>query len=279
MISLCTTYDGLDPQLLKGVCNYVDMLEVNPNGISTSQNGVKRIQPDVLRELVSINPYKEIVIHGVGLSIGSYGGWNSDYFDLLDELMDELNIRWHSEHLGFIQVDGHQLNTMLTLPRTREVLDMLSGRIREIQRRYDQPFLVEHIASFLPAYQPEMNDAEFLNRLTSETGCGLILDIYNLECDQANFGFDIDGFLKELDISTVKEVHLAGGVEKDGFLMDVHSRKVSDSIMKWLDSVLQRDHQIEAITYEVLPEAVRAYGKNFVFEQLAELQEYLSHAV
>src|SRR5205823_101733 len=99
-------------------------------------------------------------------------------------------------------------------------LDMVCARVQALQERYPVPFLLENIVHILPDHPAEYTDAAFLNALTARTGCNLILDIYNLECDAHNTGFDIPAFLDELDLSAVRELHLACGVEYRGLLLD-----------------------------------------------------------
>lgn len=100
---------------------------------------------------------------------------------------------------------------MLALPRTDEVIDMICKRIEIIQKRYQTPFLLENVISMLPPSECNYSEAGFLNKITGLTGCGLVLDVYNLECDQYNFKLDIDAFLEELNLNSVCEIHLAGG--------------------------------------------------------------------
>src|SRR6476619_2354749 len=128
----------------------------------------------------------KFLVHGVGLSIASAEGHSETYVRLLDEIFAQLPVAWHSEHLAYTNVDGEHLGTMLPPPRTQEALDMLCRRIEFIQKRFPAPFLLENIVRFLPEYPGEYSEAEFLNQLARETGCGFLLDVYNLECDREN---------------------------------------------------------------------------------------------
>jgi len=192
---------------------------------------------------------------------------------LLDQIIAAIPLKWHSEHLGYTMVDGEQLNTMLAVPRTRAMLNILIPRIKALQERYPYPFLLENIVHLLPDYPAEFSDAEFLNILHEETGCGLILDLYNLECDAVNYGFDIQKFLKQLNLQAVKEIHLAGGTTHKGFQLDIHSGTVAQSTLELTQQVLAREHQIEVITYEILPQAVQTYGQQLVIDELARLSD------
>jgi uncharacterized protein (UPF0276 family) len=81
-----------------------------------------------------------------------------------------------------------------------------------------------------------MGEAEFLHALCSKTGCGLLLDINNIEVSANNLGLDPFAMLASFDPAPVGEVHLAGhAVERheDGALfIDDHGSPVSD--VTWL---------------------------------------------
>jgi uncharacterized protein (UPF0276 family) len=274
--SLCTTYEAHDPVLLDGIMPYVDFIEVTPDTIAVSRNGSAHLHPDILDDLKRAAKQLKIIAHGVGLSIGSYDNWSADYLDLLQMLYNEVPLEWHSEHLAYSCVDGQNLNTMLALPRTREMAAIVVERIKTLQNRFPIPFLLENISRFLPDYPPEFTEAGMLNHLTSETGCELILDLYNLECDAFNHGFNIRSFLHELDLNTVREIHIAGGAFLNGFQLDVHSNKVADSTLDWLEFVIPQVPNLRVVTYEILPQAVKAHGQNFVIEELARLADFLN---
>lgn len=270
-ISLCTTYDAHDPGLLAGVLPLVDFLETTPDTIAKKENGKTIIHPTILNDLKKASDSVNILAHGVGLSIASFEGYSKNYIDLLNQLKDNVDLYWHSEHLGYTHVDGENLNTMLAVPRTQEMLDILIKRVKEIQAIYNMPFLMENIVHILPDYEPDFSEAEFLNILSEETGCGLILDLYNLECDAFNYNFDIQGFLKELNMQPVKEIHLAGGTQHNGFQLDIHSGTVAQSTLDLTHQVLEKENNIEVITYEILPEAVSTYGRQMVIDELGRL--------
>ena len=80
-------------------------------------------------------------------------------------------------------VDGENLGTMLALPKTRQALDMICERVEMIQARYRLPFLLENIVHILPDYPGDYSEAGFLNAISEQTDCSLLLDVYNLECD------------------------------------------------------------------------------------------------
>ena len=273
--ALATTYEGRDPQLLEHVLPFVDYIEVTPDSIAEFQEGRAIVPDDAIRELKDIGSDAGIIVHGVGLSIGTCGGYSESYLRLVDQLMEHLNVAWHSEHLGYVNVDGQHIGTMLALPKTEQVLDMICERVTRIQRRYPVPFLLENIVHMLPDFPGEYSDAGFLNLLASRTGCGLILDVYNLECDAYNNGFDVEQFLAELDLSHVREIHVAGGVIRGEFKLDVHSRVTQDSTIDLARRVISNAPQLSAATFEILPEYLPKLGYAGITAELIRLRKAL----
>lgn len=270
MISIGTTFTP-DADLLERVLPLAGTIEVPPDTIATSRGTIDEDALDLLGEVAN---HARLTVHGVGLSIGSADRWNDDYFRLLDILFERLPIAWHSEHLGYTTVGGASLGTMLVLPRIEESLDLLCPRIEAIQRRYEVPFLLEHVVNLLPEYPHEdYSHAEFLNEIVRRTGCGLLLDVYNLQCDSHNGGLDLDLFLGELAFDAVREIHIANGVERSGMMLDIHSRRTRPDTRALLDFVLGRATNAEAVIFETVPEAVPTLGHDAIVDELAQLRE------
>jgi uncharacterized protein (UPF0276 family) len=202
------------------------------------------------------------VVHGLGLSIGSAHGWNAAYLDLLDALHALRPFPWHSEHLGFLTVEapgGGELNvgTPLPLPFTEEALELLVPRGAALARRYGVPFLLENLTWYLPGLPSEggRDEVGFLNDFVERSGCGLLLDLYNLHCNAVNHRFDAFEALGRLRLDRVVQVHIAGGDTHNGFLMDVHSHAVPEPVWELLEWLVPRAPHLAGISYELLDEA------------------------
>jgi uncharacterized protein (UPF0276 family) len=190
--------------------------------------------------------------------------------------MSQVNVRWHSEHLGYTRVDGQHLGIMLALPRTEQALDLVCERVLRLQSMFGIPFLLENIVHVVPPYPEGYSPAGFLNAIAARTGCGLLLDIYNLECDAHNHGLDVGAFLDELNGSAVCELHLACGVERNGFLLDVHSRLTRPCTVTLAQYTLANvAPQTELAVYEFMPEAVPGLGRQSIGCELARLRDAL----
>ena len=275
--AIALTYDGGDPGYLERVLPLIDFLEVTPDGIAVAHGDGAIIPQQTLDTLETLGRDVGIVVHGVGLSIGSVDGWSERYLRLLDQIVDRLPVAWHSEHLGYVNVDGQHLGTMLPLPRTEEALDLVCERVAALKARYDLPFLLENIIRLLPEPHSKYSDAAFLNALAERSGCRLLLDVYNLECDAQNSGLRIGAFLAELRLDYVRELHVACGVEHAGVLLDVHSRPLRESTLALARDIVQRpETDVTLVTYELLAEAVPVLGSDVIGGELRRLRAALA---
>lgn len=272
-MALGVTYEGRDPALLKKMLPHIDYIEVTLETIAELKGDKLVLSDDVMSELKNINKDVKFIVHGVSLSIGSHEGWAPNYLNLLDKFVEQVDVAWHSEHLGYTKVDGQHLGIMLAMPKTEEALDLVCERVRTIQERYPLPFLLENIVHVIPDFPGDYSDAAFLNELTDRTGCGLILDMYNLECDAHNHGLNIPAFLDELNPANVRELHVACGVEHNGFLLDVHSQLTRESTIDLAQyAIKQLTKNAEVVVYEFMPEAVPGLGHYAIANELRRLR-------
>ena len=271
--SLAATYEGDDVVLLERILPLIDVIEISPDAIARSDAKHASLRREVLDEFAAVRKRVEFIVHGVGLSIGSFDHWQEDYLRLLDELFLHCELKWHSEHLACTVVAGENVGTMFALPRTEEALDLVCERVRRIQERYRVPFLLEHVTHLLPDAPAEFTPAGFLNAITSRTGCGLILDAYNLECDALNQGLDVQSFLQELDLAPVRELHLAGGVEHNGFCLDIHSRRSRDTTLALGLEIIRKAPGLRVVTFEFLKEAVTLMGHDGICAELRRVRQ------
>lgn len=105
--SIGTTYEGKNLNYLQEILPHVNHIEISPDSIAIKRNGNIHINPEALEQLKWIESTTDvkILVHGVGLSIGSYDGYSPEYIMLLDELFSEIKtVSWHSEHLAYTKV-------------------------------------------------------------------------------------------------------------------------------------------------------------------------------
>ena len=259
------TYLANSPPLMEVGKGLVDFFELSPDVLCQEHGrGPARrlvMQPRLLERTLRDTEALPLVIHGLGLSIGSAHGWDEGYLELLDAVRERRSFLWHSEHLGFMtaeQPHGDVLHAgiVLPMPFTEEALQLLVPRAAAVARRYGVPFLLENLTYYLPELPSEdgRDEVAFLNELAERSGCGLLFDLYNFHCNALNLGFDALEALGRLRLDHVIQVHVAGGRTHDGFLMDVHSEVVPEPVWELLEWLVPRAPNLAGVSYELLEE-------------------------
>ena len=229
-----------------------------------------------MREVRALQCRRPVIPHSIGLSIGSADGFDRGHVAQLRRWWQRLGFPWHSDHLAYHLADhgGVRANAGITLPlaRDRETLDLLLPRIAEVQRTVPAPFLLENNVYYFDIPDAEMDEAAFLNALCRESGCGLLLDLHNLYTNCRNHGSDPMAFLSALDLDHVGELHVAGGMELDGFYLDAHSDVVPDEVWRMLAWTLPRCRNVGGVTFELFGSWVDSVGLDGVRGQLLRLR-------
>ncbi|MCA9712645.1 MAG: DUF692 family protein, partial [Myxococcales bacterium] len=92
--------------------------------------------------------------------------------------------------------------------------------------------------------------------------------LFNLYCDARNQGFDAQAVLDRLCLDHVVEIHVAGGVTHEGYLLDAHNDVVPEEVWALVDAVVPRAPRLGGIVYEVLPSQAAKLGVDTILEQL-----------
>jgi uncharacterized protein (UPF0276 family) len=269
---------------LEAIGDLIDFFEISPDLLCRERlrDGERELEyhPALLDAALGSTADRPLVVHGLGLSIGSASGWNEGYLRILDELHARRPFLWHSEHLAFLLTtgaSGEPLHTgvPLPLPFTEEALALLAPRAEALVSRYNAPFLLENFTYYLPGLPSDggRDEVAFLNDLMERSGCGLLLDLYNFYCNAVNFRFDPYAALSRLRLDRVVEIHIAGGAAHDGFQLDVHSKTAPEPVWELLEWVAPRAPNLAGIVYEVLEQALTLVGVDGIRSQLARARE------
>jgi uncharacterized protein (UPF0276 family) len=220
---------------------------------------------------------RPVIPHGIGLSIGTAHRFNRDHLAQVEKWLGWFGFPWHSDHLAYNLaehgIDEMNVGVTLPLPRDRETLESLAPRIAEVQRRLPVPFLLENNVYFFEMPGEEMTDAQFLNALCERTGCGLLLDLHNVYCNCRNHGADPFRLLDELDLSRVVEIHVAGGMEHEGWWLDAHCGPLPKQVWWLLDHALPRCPNLGGVTFEMLGSWYSEMGSERLERELLGLRE------
>jgi hypothetical protein len=127
--------------------------------------------------------------------------------------------------------------------------------------------------NYLRPRPDELADGEFVARVVDAADCGLLLDLHNVFANDRNGRQPIEAFLAQLPLERVWEVHLAGGMDAEGFWLDAHSGAIPDELWAIAERVVPRLPNLGAIIFEIFPSFVPVVGLDVVREQLVRLRD------
>ena len=175
-----------------------------------------------------------VVMHGVGLSIGSTDPLNLDYLDRLSRLARRCNARWISDHLCWTGVHGLNTHDLLPMPYNEEALAHVVSRVRRVQQILERPILLENPSSYVEFSSSTMGEAEFLASIACEADCGILLDANNIYVSGKNHEFDPLDYLAAMPWDRVGQFHVAGHSDMGTHLLDTHIGPVCDEVWELL---------------------------------------------
>jgi len=180
-------------------------------------------------ELARLCASFKVLPHGVGLSIGSPILADQSYLRSVKRVVDQTAAPFYSEHLCMTRAPGIDLGHLAPLAFTSAVLASTVDHVQQIQDFLGKPLILENIAHLLKIGSGDMSEEAFFHELVERTGCGILLDITNINANAANFGTDAGEILGRMPLDRVVQVHLAGGYWAGGFFVDGHSHPVAEA--------------------------------------------------
>lgn len=185
------------------------------------------------RWLTAIAEIYPLSFHSVGLSLGSTDGLNQYDLDRLAILCDRYQPASVSDHLSFSGNAHNRFADLLPVPYTHASLDHFAGEIGKVQDRLKRQILIENPSRYLAYQGNDMSEVEFIERLISRSGCGLLFDINNVEVSATNLGFSAQAYVDAIEPDWVGEIHLAGHAvehhDSGPLLIDDHGSHVTDA--------------------------------------------------
>lgn len=172
--------------------------------------------------------------HGIGLSLGSSEPISKQHLKQLKDLTDRFQPALISDHLSWCSLHGNFFNDLLPVPYTKEALKHFVSNVNQVQDSLQRQILIENPSSYLEYKNIEMSEPEFINEISKQTGCGLLLDLNNIYVSATNHQFSVQKYLDVIDHNAVQEIHLAGHTKQiignDTLLIDTHSTFVSQAV-------------------------------------------------
>lgn len=193
-----------------------------------------------LHYLDRIRERHPVVLHGVSLSIGSTAPLDRVYLQQLRNLANRTEPAWISDHLCWTGVDGVNLHDLMPLPYTEEALRHVARRVLRVQEFLGRRLVIENVSSYVTYASSQMSEWQFLAELSRAADCELLLDVNNVYVSSVNHGFDAQRYLDEIPPERVRQFHLAGHSERDGYIVDTHDAPIAPAVWKLYERAVRR---------------------------------------
>jgi uncharacterized protein (UPF0276 family) len=267
------TYSSAIEPLLERRPELVQVLEIEPQTtwVKTRDPGEPlRVKEDVLRHFSRLPATK--LVHSIGTPVGGTVPPDPAQLKLLRETIQRLKAPWASDHLSFNQTPEFATGFFLPPRQTELGIETVTASIRALRGSLPVPIAVETGVNYLRPRADELPDGEFVSRVVEATDCGLLLDLHNVFTNSLNGRQPVREFLDQLPLERVWEIHLAGGMELDGFWLDAHSGAIPDPLYSLSAELIPDLPNLGAIIFEIFPSFVAEVGMGLIEEQLERLE-------
>ncbi len=222
----------MTPELLAdGIPDTIDFFELAPeNWIGLGGR--------LGRQLREISEQKQIVCHGLSLSIGGPAPLDETLVADTRDFMRQHSVAIYSEHLSYTN-DGGQLYDLLPLPFTDEAVLYTADRVKRVQDMIGERMALENVSYYLTP-KHELQEAEFVRAVIEEADCDLLLDVNNVYVNSMNHGYEPMDFIRAMPADRISYLHIAGHyVEPDGLIVDTHGADVIDPVWSLLEATYE----------------------------------------
>lgn len=197
------------------------------------------------RWLTAVAAHMPLSFHSVGLSLGSAAGVDPVELEALAALCARYEPAMVSDHLSWSNSAHDKFPDLLPVPYSHTALDHFVREVGRVQERLGRTMLVENPSRYLAYAGDDWDEVDFLHELCRRSGCGLLLDINNVEVSAFNLGLDPALWLDAFDPRFVGEIHVAGHARKDDGMggtiaIDDHGSAVRQSCRDLLATFLKR---------------------------------------
>ena len=207
-------------------------------------------------DLIEALPGRKLV-HSVGMPLGGTRTPDAAQCALLRATAERLESPWVSEHLAVGGTPHRASGFFLPPLQTEESVAIAAANIRAFSRAVGRPVAIETGVAYIARKPFEMMDGAFVARIVEETGCGILLDLHNIYCNEKNGRCSMDDFLADLPLENVWEVHLAGGMEMDGYWLDSHSGPMPDDLRTRSLEIVRHLPNLGALNFEIYDSFIR----------------------
>lgn len=221
--------------------------------------------------LERVREHYDITVHGVGLSLGGSEALNFEHLEHVAALVERVKPAVFSEHLAWSTHQQTFLNDLFPVPYTEQRLAILCQHVDQVQNRLQRQILIENPSTYFEFNSSAMSETEFITELVKRSGCGLLLDVNNVEVSCFNHQRSTAEYLRQFPMHAVQQIHLAGYTLDDSaqphLKIDSHDQAVAHEVWQLYQhtlelmgdcpTLIERDGNFPALT-TLLQEAEQA---------------------
>lgn len=258
----------LEP-LLRQYPSLVDVIEIEPQTLWRSNGSTEKQYSafDGVFEKIAELPFRKLV-HNVGIPVGGTIKADQHSLSLLAKNVEILKSPWASDHLSFNATSEFHTGFFLPPLQNPDSVRNAVDAIRRLQDAVGVPVAIETGVNYFRSRTGEIPDGHFVAEISERSGCGILLDLHNIYCNQVNGRQSIEQFLGQISLSKVWEVHLAGGLELDGYWLDAHSGAIPVPLFELCQGIFPQLTNLKAVVFEIFPSFVAEVGLGVVRRQL-----------
>lgn len=183
--------------------------------------------PKALHQCEILRQDYPLSLHCVGMNLAGTDPLDDRYLKLIGDLQIRLAPFQVSDHLCWQRHAGVSHYDLLPFPFNEPNIQRVEERISRAQERLQSTIAIENLSYYVEFRSSTQTEAAVLNSLANRTGCGVLLDLNNIEVNEHNLGHPTGSFLDEIDFDYVVECHVAAGEQIDDVVIDTHGGEPS----------------------------------------------------
>jgi uncharacterized protein (UPF0276 family) len=171
-----------------------------------------------------------VVQHGVSLGIAGPEPLDREYLQRLKRVLTEVKSPWVSDHFCWSGAGGAHLHDLLPIPYTKQAIERVVERARQVQDFLEVRFALENTSSYLTFESSTLSEWEFISEIAERADIGLLFDVNNVYVSAFNHGFDPYEFVEHVPHDRIVQIHLAGHTHFGTHIIDTHRGQVCDAV-------------------------------------------------
>jgi hypothetical protein len=195
-----------------------------------------------IRALKTLASQVTVVLHGVGLGLGSSAPVETKRLERMARLVDQVKPEFWSEHLAFVRAGGIEIGHLAAPPRTLDTVEGAAENLSRAAAQVGSKPIMENIATLIAPPGSTLSETAWINGILASADCDLLFDLHNVYANGLNHGYDPKAFLRQIPAKRIAVIHIAGGKvvsAPDGRqrLLDDHLHDVPDPVFDLLEEI------------------------------------------